>query len=170
MNPLRYRVVNKRPGFSNEMIHIRDNCFVFMDSQFVEIVIEHEDSLECHGFSRNALKESTMKQILEQPTFKAANDELMNIIVETVYNQTIKGANSCEELRSACKCWRDSHYIHKVYDSYRASVYAFMYSLAGGNTVVCLQAINYGKRDMEGSFAVDKDIIEKIYDIIAKRG
>lgn len=170
MNPLRYKIVNKSQGFSKEMIHIRDNCFMYMDSQFVNIVLEHDNSLECHGFSRNAIDVLTLKSIMNQPILNAADESLVTVVKDTINNQLIKQYDDYKELRIACNHWDGTYYIHKVYWGTRASVYAFVYRIAGGNTIVCLQVVNYGKRNMEGSFAIEMNILNKVYDILVRKG
>lgn len=163
MNPLRYEIVDKLPGFKSEMIHIRDNCFVMIDSQFINIVFEHDDSLECHGFSRSAITKYAMKCILDEPVLNAIDENMVRLMSETVSNRTIKEASCCTELRSKCKSWRDNHYVRRVYNGFRSSIYAFTYKIADSNPIVCLQAVNYGGMNMKGSFSIDRDIIENIY-------
>ncbi len=166
MSPLRCRVVDKFPGFSKEMIHIRDNCFMFREDKFIEIVLEHDNSLECHGFSRNALPNYSLKSILEQPVLHAMDESIVDIVMNTVESQTIKESKCCNDLRTACKYWNGTSYIYKLYDGRYSSIYSFVYDIRRGNPIVCLQIVNYGKRDMTGSFSIDLDIIEKIYNIL----
>lgn len=169
MRPLKSKVVEKPPNFSKEIIHIRDNCYVLIDSKYITIVLEHGNSLECHGISRAALRWYTLSQLLNQPVMCVMDEDMVNIMKGTVNSMTIGESRCCRELRSICKVFDGNHYIHKLYNGNNASVYGFMYSVHGGQTVVCLQSVNYGAMNMEGSFSVDRDIVESIYNLIKEK-
>lgn len=166
MNPLRYREVDKLPGFDREMLHIRDNCYLLTDSQFINIVFEHDDSLEYHGLSRSAMTKNTIKYMLNQPVLKAVDNTFVDIMASTVESRTIKEASTCSELRSVCKRWKDSHYLRKLYEGYRGSVYAFIYSIDGDAPMINIQAVNYGQKNMKGSFTIRLDLMRLISNYI----
>ena len=166
MNLLRYDIVDKLPGFSSEMIHIKDNSFVLIGSQYIDIVFEKPALLECYGFSRSAISKNAMGTIIEQPVLKSVNSSLIDIMTETIIRNTIGESSSCKELRSRCKAWRGNHYVSKIYDSRNASLYSFTYSTPDKEPTVLLQAINYGRMDNRGSFSVERDILEAIYNLI----
>lgn len=168
MRPLRYREIDKWKGFSNEMTHIRDNCFIHMDSQFIDIVFEHADSLECHGFSRSAITNNGLKAILEQPVLRAIDNSLVDIMRNTINLQTLNGLKTVKDVRCACKKWDGNNYVHKIYNGDYASIYAFVYSIAGGQKIVSLHLIDYRSQSSLGSFAVDLDIIESIFNLTQK--
>ena len=166
MKPLRYYIANKSPGFDKELIHIRDNCFVFIDSRLINIVLEHDSSLECHGFNRSAIKDYAISEMINSNVLCAASEDIVNIMMDSVRCRTINDSTDCSSLRCACKAYDGNHYIKRVYCGCYSSVYTFTYSINHSEPVVCIQCVNYGRRNMEGSFQIGRSVIEDVYRLL----
>lgn len=169
LKPLRYFVVDKHIGFDREMTNICDDWYAYIDSKFINIVREHDDSLECHGFNRSAINLYELKSVLEQPVLNATSHDIISIIANTVRELTIELSSCCSELRTRCKYYDGNHYIHRLHRGHFASIYAFVYNMGNNSPKVSFQIVNYGKRNMEGSFIIDRDIIEKVYNMLEER-
>lgn len=166
MRPLRNYSTEKIPGFKELLIPIGDNIFLQKDVSYTIVIFEHDNSLECHGFSNSAFREYTFREILKQPILRVPSMELVECMRDMIDNMTIRDSKDCTGCRTACKRWEGNHYIHRVYCGHFNSVYAFAYSVSNESPIIQFQVVNYGPRNSKGSFSIESSIIEQLSNVL----
>lgn len=167
MKPLKsYRIDDCDPVYLDGALHISGNWYMFRDDKIVDIIYKHDNCLDCHGFRRKPIGLDEMKTIIELPVLRAVNASLIEVVTQSIFDSTIGASLGCSDVRAKCKLWSGNHYVRRVSCSHFDSVYAFAYTVGNSQPYIYLYQVHYGGINVDDSFAIDKDIFERIYNVL----